>query len=115
MTQYGANLPLFRRCCATECRPIFGAPIGAPVFCLAATAVVVAATAAAVVVIGIGAAAQAVVAAAAEQQDEDDDPPAAITTETVIAHNKYLQDFFSGGFAAHSKIFRSPKKVRNQN
>ena len=53
---------------------------------------------------------QTVVAAAAEQQDQDDDPPAAIPTETIVAHKKYLRIDLSS-FAAHSKIFRSPKSV----
>ena len=72
-----------------------------PDFYLAAAVVV----AAAVVALGI-------VAAAAEQNQQDDDPAQITATETVVIHRKYLQMFFCGCFAAHSKIFRRPKNVR---
>ena len=66
-----------------------GAPIGAPIFCLAAAAVVVAA--AAVVVI----AADIIAAAAGEQQDQNDDPPAVVSTKTIITHKITSKNFLS--------------------
>jgi len=55
-------------------------------------------------------AAQAVVATAAEQDQQDDDPANVTATETVVIHNEYLQNFFSG-FAAHSMVFHFSKNV----
>ena len=69
-----------------------GAPIGAPRFLpLAAAAAIVIAAAAAVV----AAPQSAVAAAVAEQDDQQDDPVQVAATEIIIAHNKYLQDFFT--------------------
>ena len=68
-----------------------GAPIGAPrFFPLAAAAAIVIAAAAAVV-----AAEHRIAAAVAEQDDQQDDPAQVTATEIIIAHNKYLQDFFT--------------------
>ena len=69
-----------------------GSPPGDPVSYLAAAAVVVAA--ATVVLIGVTAA-QAVIAAATEQDQKDDDPAHIPTAETIVTHNKYLQDLLA--------------------
>ena len=63
---------------------------GAPFFPLAAAAAIVIAAAAAVV-----AAEHRIAAAVAEQDDQQDDPAQVTATEIIIAHNKYLQDFFT--------------------
>ena len=63
--------------------------------------------AAAVMVAAIGG--RGIVATATEQDQQNDDP-AQITATVVIKHKKYLRNFLSG-VAAHSKIFRSFKKV----
>ena len=68
-------------------RPDWGAPFLLP---LAAAAVVTLAAAAAVV-----AAPQSIAATVAEQDDQQDDPAQVTATEIIIAHNKYLQDFFT--------------------
>ena len=68
-------------------RPDWGAPFLLP---LAAAAVVTLAAAAAVV-----AAPQGIAATVAEQDDQQDDPAQVTATEIIIAHNKYLQDFFT--------------------
>ena len=53
-----------------------------------------------------------VVATAAEQDQQDDDPAQVTATEVIVTHNDDLRDLeFSSSFAAHSKIFRSGKKV----
>ena len=52
------------------------------------------------------------VATAAEQDQKDDDPAQVTATEVIVTHNDDLRDLeFSSSFAAHSKIFRSRKKV----
>ena len=67
-------------------RPGWGAP-----FSVSAAAAVIALAAAAAVV----AAPQSIAAAVAEQNDQQDDPAQVAATEIIIAHNKYLQDFFT--------------------
>ena len=62
--------------------------LGRPFFGSAAAAVI--ALAAAVV-----AAPQGIAATVAEQDDQQDDPAQVTATEIIIAHNKYLQDFFT--------------------
>ena len=64
---------------------------GAPFLPLAAAAAIVIAAAATVV----AAPQSAVAAAVAEQDDQQDDPAQVAATEIIIAHNKYLQDFFT--------------------
>ena len=64
---------------------------GARFLPLAAAAAIVIAAAAAVV----AAPQSAIAAAVAEQDDQQDDPAQVAATEIIIAHNKYLQDFFT--------------------
>ena len=83
-----------------------------PRFGLAAAAVVVAATTA---VVTAAAAVQAVVATAAEQDQQDDDPAPVTTTETVIAHTKYLHmKIFTAGLPLIPRYSRAPKMCKGQ-
>ena len=86
---------------------------------LAATAAIVVAAAVVVCVAAVVTGAQTVAAAAAEQQNQDDDPPAVISTKTITAHKEYLLDDIRdrshlSRFAAHSKIFLTPKSVQKK-
>ena len=73
-----------------------GAPIGAPNFYLAATAVVIAA--AAVVICNAG------VATAAEQNEQDDDPAPVTATRTVIKHKNTSEILICGKYRSFQDI-----------
>ena len=69
-------------------------PEGVPVFLLAAAAAVVAAATVAAAAV-VAAPQAAVITAAAEQDQQDDDPAHIPTAETIVTHNKYLQDLLA--------------------
>ena len=85
--------------------------MGTPFLSLAAAAVVIAAT----VITAATVVSSAVVATAAEQDQQDDDPAPVTTTETVIAHTKYLHmKIFTAGLPLIPRYSRAPKMCKGQ-